>query len=556
MHKSRCTLPVIVLVRFVKRARYIKPILFLIFFLWNATVYCQTLPVSDRVLNDYVRILQLSGKANPNLSLMARPLSISNLKDSSTDFSLVGRTKELIPRSDFFSLKILPVHSIQQFNSSRPYGWNDGLVIPAAGFQQYLSGGFFVKIGPLSVQLKPEYVFAANPEFLDGNDQIASSRYISYISTGTSYGADLPTYYEGTNFQAFGIGQSSVRLTVGPASLGISNENLWWGPGRNNSLLMSNTARGFKHLTLNTSRPIVTPVGNFEGQIISAKLQNSRSPLNAAKSQDWRYLSGMVLNYQPKWIKGLSLGLTRVFQIYNSDIDGIGDYLPLFQPFEKKNTLEDSKRRDQLSSVFARFIFKEAQAEVYAEFARNDHSFNIRDFIQEPQHSRAYIFGFQKLIPLDIGEQSILFSAEVSQLSQPLNKVLRDAGTWYTHEINQGYTNYGEVIGAGTGPGGNIQTLELSWLKGFKKLGFQIDRYEHNRDYYQLKIDANDDYNENWVDVSMGIVANWDYRNLLIHGRFAGVQSLNYLWQTGIDDLPQRNQFNLHANVGVSYYFK
>ena len=538
---------------------YINPKYHFLFFLLFCSVVVsgQTLPMSDPLMQDYLRIMQLKGRVNSNLSLMVRPIAIGTLNESGSDSSFSYGSKNLINGSDFLALKILPINSIQQFNSHRPYGWNDGLMIPSRGFQQYLSAGFFARIGPLSVQLKPEYVFAANPEFLDGDDRIASSRYISYISPGTSYGgADLPMYYEAPNFQAFGIGQSSVRLTVGPASLGISNENLWWGPGRDNSLLMSNTARGFKHLTLNTSRPIVTPVGNFEGQIIGAKLQNSSSPLNAAKLQDWRYLSGMVLNYQPKWIKGLSLGLTRVFQIYNSDIDGLGDYLPLFQPFEKKNTQEGNKRRDQLSSVFARFIFKEAQAEVYAEFARNDHSFNTRDFIQEPQHSRAYIFGFQKLVPMDSEAQTILFSAEVSHLSQPLNRVLRDAGTWYTHEMNHGYTNYGEVIGAGTGPGGNIQTFELSWLNGFKKLGFQIDRYEHNRDYYQLMIDANDDYNENWVDVSMGIVANWDYRNLLIHGRFSGVQSLNYLWQTGIDDLPQRNQFNLHANIGLSYYFK
>jgi hypothetical protein len=42
-------------------------------------------------------------------------------------------------------------------------------------------------------------------------------------------------------------GQSSIRLTFGPASIGLSNENIWWGPGIRNSLIMSNNAPGFKH---------------------------------------------------------------------------------------------------------------------------------------------------------------------------------------------------------------------------------------------------------------------------------------------------------------------
>ena len=31
-------------------------------------------------------------------------------------------------------------------------------------------------------------------------------------------------------------------------SFGFSNENLWWGPSIRNSIMMSNHARGFKHI--------------------------------------------------------------------------------------------------------------------------------------------------------------------------------------------------------------------------------------------------------------------------------------------------------------------
>ena len=40
------------------------------------------------------------------------------------------------------------------------------------------------------------------------------------------------------------FGQSSIRINWKSLSLGISNENLWWGPSLRNSIMMSNHAQG------------------------------------------------------------------------------------------------------------------------------------------------------------------------------------------------------------------------------------------------------------------------------------------------------------------------
>ena len=39
--------------------------------------------------------------------------------------------------------------------------------------------------------------------------------------------------------------------------------------------MMSNHARGFKHITFNSNRPIETKIGNFEFQIVTGRLENS-----------------------------------------------------------------------------------------------------------------------------------------------------------------------------------------------------------------------------------------------------------------------------------------
>lgn len=511
----------------------------------------QTLPVSDQFLQEYVRIKQLKGIVDSNLSMTVQPLNSSFMPEGDST-SIRYLPKDLANRTEKFQFKILPISLIQRFNSEHPYDWNDGLMIPSKGYLALFSGGVYSQYGPLSIQFRPELIYASNENFLEGNDKSASVSYNNYIST-----ADIPGYYWSPDYSRIDYGQSSVRLTFDPVSLGISNENLWWGPGRKNALVMSNTARGFKHLTLNTVKPVITPIGSIEAQIIAGRLERSDDIRNLSRLDQWRYLSGMVFSYQPRWVPGLFLGLTRVFQMYHSDIQTAGDYFPLLQAFEKNKTKEGDKTRDQLTSVFARLLLPEAGAELYVEFARNDHSVDLRDFTMEPEHSRAYLAGFQKLVDLDRPGEKLLVAAEVTQLSQAPTRHVRNAGTFYTHsQILQGYTHRGEVLGAGVGPGGNIQTLDFSWLKGFKKMGIQFERYVHNNDYYQSISAGGSGQNGQWVDVSAGLLLNWDYKDLLINTKILGVQSYNYLWQSGYYGTPLKNAFNVHASLGLSYYFK
>ncbi len=154
---------------------------------------------------------------------------------------------------------------------------------------------------------------------------------------------------------------------------------------------------------------------------------------------------------------------------YSKNIKTIGDYLPFFIPYEKVNTNDgDDIPRDQRTSAYARWLFTKAHAEVYFEFARNDNSFNYRDFIGSPDHSRAYLFGVRKMIPIKgNGEQNILAGVEVVQITQTADRVLLrppTRGGWYTHyQVFHGCTHMVQILGAGGG--GNMQTFNISWVK-------------------------------------------------------------------------------------------
>jgi len=504
--------------------------------------FSQSLPVGSPAVEDYLRRSQLSGQLDSTVSFTIRPLlpfSIdSNASQISYDIFLTGKYHYGSSKNRN-GIQILPLSLKQRYNSHPSYSFNDGAMIPGKGFQTLFSAGAYAKIGPLSVQLQPEYIFSANSEFKE---------FTSHYGT-----ADLPVRFGSDSYSKMLWGQSSVRLSFDPVSIGLSNENLWWGPGIRNSLLMSNTATGFKHLTLNTTKPLSTPIGSIEAQIIAGRLDGSG--YTEGVSDDWRYLSGLAFSFQPRWFPGLFIGLTRSFQTYNSNLNEFGDYFPMFRPFQKKNDKNQdeygSDGQDQLTSGFVRWLLPKSSSEIYFEYGLNDHAFNTRDFLMSPEHSRVYTLGMNKLISYKgRPDEFIQVGIEMTHMEQPLDRIIRDAGEWYTHSpIFHGYTNNGEVLGAGIGPGGNFQSLQISWVKSLKQIGVQFERYEHNGDL------ANRYGFGQWIDFSAAAVSTWDHKNFLLNAKLQAIQSVNYQWLSGPKGSPNKNAFHVNAEIGVMYRF-
>jgi hypothetical protein len=91
--------------------------------------------------------------------------------------------------------------------------------------------------------------------------------------------------------------------------------------------------------------------------------------------------------------------------------------------------------------------------EVSGEFAREDHAYDFRDLIQEPDHSRFYAIGMRKVFrhsptSLIAGRLEII-NFQVPQLIR-----YRGEGEIYFHGlIRQGHTNRGQLLGANVGVG-------------------------------------------------------------------------------------------------------
>jgi hypothetical protein len=454
---------------------------------------------------DSLRAAQLAGSHDPNVSFAVRPLE---LKPADISWKKV-------------LVKALPLTLITQFNSRQ-----------ARGLQVMGRVGFYARYGIVEMQAAPEWVYAANTSY----------------DTSMNWGSNAGGYYN----KMF-PGQSSIGIRLGAVSMGVSTQNLWWGPGQRSSLLMSNNAPGFLHVYIRSNRPAKTPIGTFEWQLIGASLDSDSTrpyenfhlkTATVSYPSTWRYQSAFVISYQPKWIPGLFLGMTRTLQRYQQDIGLAGGnwlnrYVPvLTKAFQKKNEpTDDAENTDQLASFFFRWVMPKSGWELYGEWGYNDYKQNIRDYLMDATHSAAYILGANKLF--QSGNSQILVGVETLKQSETPSNLLRGAGNWYVHGGDNGYTHQNQILGAGVGYGSDLVSVRLKYQKKGSpwQLLLNCDKIQRDPGMNQNK----------WVDMSFLIEPTYRGNNYLIRLSCNLISSNNAYWTENVDKL------NLSTKLQVSY---
>lgn len=523
--------------------------------------FSQSISAGNVIFEEYLRREQLlKGFELHNNSFALRPLinKLNNLADSLN-----------------FKIGFTPIYSTSELNSNRPYGWGNGIMLPNSGLQQHFSAGIFMTSKFFEIQIQPEITVAQNNNYFGFPDTFnraitqARFRFWNFSDVPERFGIGVLTRY--------GFGQSKAVLKYRKIEIGISTQNIWWGPGQWNALTFSNNAQGFPHLTLNTRGPLKTFIGSFEGQILVGRLENSGldptqiDALNQAFFRrfngDWRYLNAMMISYNPKWVPGLFIGLNRTYQQYNAlRGNSFRELFPIFDPFQKVEYGFDRDRegRDQQATVFVRFVEPKAKAEVYFEYGRRDHALNWREAILNPEHARAYLFGFKKLIALDKTTKFLQVRGEITHQQESVNRFIRYEGlagrySWHMHELARGFVNYGEQLGVGVGPGSNVQTLEVSLVDKFNKMGILFERLENHQDFYYRAFGQQKEH-QPWIDLSVGLLFDKQWNNLIMSSKLQFINGMNYQWQlapNSTTDFPQgQNLFSVHSQVSLIYLFQ
>ncbi len=177
----------------------------ILFLLISNNLLAQNIPVGSIDMQEQrARNEQLLSNGNPLISHTLRPLALDLIDTTKTKSSEINFKK--------VTVEALPIKLTQQYNTFAPNGWNDGSMIPAKGYQTLITAGLFAEYGIFSVQLKPEYVFAANPDFeIFPLTESSSARlhYADYLNH-----TDLPSPYGDQSYSKLNWGQSNISIAI------------------------------------------------------------------------------------------------------------------------------------------------------------------------------------------------------------------------------------------------------------------------------------------------------------------------------------------------------
>jgi hypothetical protein len=535
----------------------------------------QETAIGNQLIDEFLRRKSIIVKDDEKTGWMLRTSS-SALEDVFYPLDSISEEKRL------FDFKLLPLNLSSRLDGKRPYVGGEYGMIPGRGAQGFLSAGVHFRFSILHIQLQPEIVTAQNLPFQGFPDTFSSgTTAIRFLYWNVS---DSPERFGNETYTKVFWGQSSLSLRKGAIELGVGTKNFWWGPGQWNSLIFSNNAPGFPYISLNTIKPAKTFFGHFEGQVLIGRLEPSGFPGSQSEdlnsrffkplNPDWRYINAFMLSYSPKWIPNLSIGMARSFLQYGEFVKPtFSGLLPMFEPFQKEKFFQggdcyfcgyDTRENDksQQATAFARFLFPKRKGEVYFQFGRRDHAFNWREFILNPEHARAYQFGFVKLTKLASTSKLLQFRGEITHQQESVNRNMRYSAwegiSWHTHGDKRGFGNLGQPLGVGIGTGSNVQTLEFSLVENWKKWGILFERLENNQDFYNKAFGQKGEIKP-WIDWTTALLWNTSYKDFLISARLQGTYARNYQWGISEISTPEfpvsRNLFSIHSQVNLIYFW-
>ena len=433
---------------------------------------------------------------------------------------------------------LLPAELATAYNSAYPRDRNNGVLWSGRGTSSAFSAGFFARASIVSAAVAPVFTWSANAAF-----PLATSLVGTYGAPWMS-GIDWPQRFGDRAYDRVDLGASYVRIDASGLAIGVSNENLWWGPQRVWPLIMSNSAPGFPHVFVGTSRPVDIGIGHIEGEVLWGRLAESEV-FDTDATNDRRLFAGAVLGFEPRGLDGFTIGFTRAYHAIEPP-GGFTFTEALRASYTKIGV--NAGRDNNLLSIFARWAMTPAGFEVYGEWGRDDHWSNARDLLGELDHSQAYALGLQQVIAR--ASEWYRVYAELVHLESAMTlRGGRGIVTFYTNTaVTQGHTQRGQLLGAWTGPGSDAQLLGIDRIEGLREMGFYLQRTRYNTDAYYTSMAPR--YGSSGHDLELTAAAR--YSGLFGGLRFRSELGLSRRWNRAFVDLSNGKLNQAQWNVGFT----
>lgn len=420
--------------------------------------------VAGGELERYLRMLQVTGDAEryPWSIRAFSPRDLSRLAPAESAHPWAARFAFTPSAEPGLHLAMVRPAAEMIYNSAFPHGINDGATWAGRGATVAARFGVAASWGPVSVVLAPQAFIAQNADF-----ELAPTGYSDerrFANSLSPTGIDAPQRFGDERYGRFDPGESTLRADLKYVTFGVSTASQYWGPAVAHPIVLGNNAGGFPHAFAGTSTPLDLRIARVHGRLVWGELRQSNFT-HAGAGEDRRFMSGIVTLVEPP-IPGLELGFTRFYHTTWPE-DGLTTDLVLapLEAFLKENRSTGQPNNEdasnQIASVFARWALPPAGFEIYGEFGREDHSWNARDFLLEPDHISAYLAGFQKVWKLEGNRRGVLrgelLNSQVTMLEQ-----VRGQSRFYVHSrVRQGHTARGQILGSAAAMGGGGGLLEM-----------------------------------------------------------------------------------------------
>ena len=463
--------------------------------------------------------------------------------------STLSRGADTVPR---FSFSLIGPEFRLITNSALPFSLNTGSLWAGRGTSTIATLGVSIRLSRVRVLLAPQHTTTENRRFqvIPYSQSLVPARSVwanPFHPPASSI--DLPYRFGDRPLRRVDAGQSSVTVDVPRATIGFATENVWWGPGIGNAIVLSNNAAGFPHLFARTRDGIRTRVGRFDAQWMLGQLRESNF-FDADGTNDVRSLSGLLVAWTPSIDTTLSIGIARtVTAMSDRRTVAARALFDVFKSVGQPNTdttrIQAGPRRDQLASFFARWMIPAAGVAAHVEWARFEEPRTLRDLLEFPGHSQAYTLGLQWARP--VGHHRVLrLQAEGTNLEPDASIRVRPVATSYTSRaIMQGHTNRGKALGASIGPGSSSQQVGIDLFGRNFRIGAFATRIRWD-DATLWEPIVPQVKNED-VSVMGGFRGSVTMRNTRLLVEYTQAVRIDYLYQDKIAD-PARG---LHSGVDI-----
>lgn len=405
------------------------------------------------------------------------------------------------------------------FRSAYPMDRDNGAVWAGRGFSEQLQGGVAGSWRMLRFALYPTVTWSQNRSFATASATL--SGFSPYIYPWDGGRIDWPQRPGASSVTTWTAGQSYAEL-AGPwgSAVGVSNENVWWGPSRRYPLLLGVSAPGFPHAYANLRAPLPV-LGDVTLRFLVGRLQGSGFfRTDTAREHD--LLAALRVEWAPRGPSGPQFSVTSMTQ---QRWTGLGT-LKRLTKLVPTRTAEDTTGRaiDGFGAVTALLPIAAIDARLFGTWGRGDFWQNTTDLITEPDHSQFWQVGFVKSWKGAGSNRPWTVSAEYASTAASAPDFSERGGggpaSVYLHPYLLGHTNDGQLLGASIGSGSRAGYVSLERGNGRRGWGALAERIDWDID------------SEAWylrVQYGPGSQDREDLLGGMYHGplRVAGVQTLH-----------------------------